>query len=163
MLVSYAASRRQEITMHIGEICTNSTVYCTRDDSVQDAAAKMRQYHVGDVVVIDQPDNDKFPVGIITDRDIVVSVIALGLDPASLLVGDIMSDDLDTCATSDDVYETIERMRLRGVRRMPVVDENGRLAGVVSADDLLGFLAEEMGELARIAPHQLAQEKRARH
>jgi CBS domain-containing protein len=149
--------------MHIGEICTTSVIYCTRDDSVQDAALKMRQHHVGDLVVIDQPDDEKLPVGIVTDRDIVVSVIALGLDPASLLVGDIMSDDLDTCAMADDVYETIERMRLRGVRRMPVVDDGGRLAGVVSADDLLGFLAEEMGELARIAPHQLAQERRARH
>ena len=149
--------------MHIGEICTTSVIYCTRDDSVQDAALKMRQHHVGDLVVIDQPDDEKLPVGIVTDRDIVVSVIALGLDPASLLVGDIMSDDLDTCALADDVYETIERMRLRGVRRMPVVDDGGRLAGVVSADDLLGFLAEEMGELARIAPHQLAQERRARH
>ena len=149
--------------MHIGEICTTSVIYCTRDDSVQDAALKMRQHHVGDLVVIDQPDDEKLPVGIVTDRDIVVSVIALGLDPASLLVGDIMSDDLDTCAMADDVYETIERMRLRGVRRMPVVDDGGRLAGVVSADDLLGFLAEEMGELARIAPHQQSQEKRARH
>ncbi|MDB5959789.1 MAG: histidine kinase [Massilia sp.] len=149
--------------MRIGEICTTFTIYCTRDDSVQDAALKMRQHHVGDLIVIDQPDDDKVPVGIITDRDIVVSVIALGLDPASLLAGDIMSDDLDTCGVDDDVYETIERMHRRGVRRMPVVDASGRLAGIVSADDLLGFLAEEMSELARIAPHQQAQERRARH
>jgi CBS domain-containing protein len=149
--------------MRIGEICTTSTIYCTRDESVQDAALKMRQHHVGDLVVIDQPDDEKLPVGIITDRDIVVSVIALALDPASLLVGDIMSDDLDTCRMDDDVYETIERMHHRGVRRMPVVDGDGRLAGIVSADDLLGFLAEEMSELARIAPHQQAQERRARH
>ncbi|WP_426196099.1 CBS domain-containing protein [Massilia sp. DWR3-1-1] len=149
--------------MRIGEICTTSTIFCTRDDSVQDAAMKMRQHHVGDLVVIDQPDDDKLPVGILTDRDIVVSVIALGLDPASLLVGDIMSDDLDTCHADDDVYETIERMHRRGVRRLPVVDGSGRLSGIVSADDLLGFLAEEMSELARIAPHQQAQERRARH
>ena len=149
--------------MRIGEICTTSTISCTRDESVQDAALKMRQHHVGDLVVIDQPDDEKLPVGIITDRDIVVSVIALALDPASLLVGDIMSDDLDTCRMDDDVYETIERMHHRGVRRMPVVDGDGRLAGIVSADDLLGFLAEEMSELARIAPHQQAQERRARH
>ncbi len=149
--------------MRIGEICTTSTIYCTRDDSVQDAALKMRQHHVGDLVVIDQPDDEKLPVGILTDRDIVVSVIALALDPASLLVGDIMSDDLDTCSLDDDVYETIERMHHRGVRRMPVVDGDGRLSGIVSADDLLGFLAEEMSELARIAPHQQAQERRARH
>ena len=149
--------------MRIGDICTTSTIYSSRDESVQDAALKMRQHHVGDLVIVDQTGADAQPLGIVTDRDIVVSVIALGLDPASLLVGDIMSDDLDTCRADDDVYETIERMHRRGVRRLPVVDGDGHLAGIVSADDLLGFLAEEMSELARIAPHQQAQERRARH
>jgi CBS domain-containing protein len=151
------------MNMRIGEICTTHPISCTRDESIQGAALQMRNHHVGDVVVVDQPDNERIPVGILTDRDIVVSVIALGLDPASLLVGDIMSDDLVTCTEADDVYETIERMRLRGIRRMPVLNAQGALAGIVSADDLLGFLAEEMGELARIAPHQQSQEKRARH
>ena len=70
--------------MRIGEICTTSTIYCTRDESVQDAALKMRQHHVGDLVVIDQPDDEKLPVGIITDRDIVVEVLGNGLDPATV-------------------------------------------------------------------------------
>jgi CBS domain-containing protein len=149
--------------MRIAEICTTQTIYCKRDESVQGAALLMRKNHVGDLVVIDEPDGERVPVGIVTDRDIVVSVIALGLDPASLLVGDIMSDDLLTCSEGDDVYATIERMRLRGIRRMPVLNPHGGLSGIVSADDLLGFLAEEMSELARIAPHQQSQEKRARH
>ena len=97
-----------------------------------------------------------------TDRDIVISVIAPGLDPASLQVGDIMTDDLLTARDTDDVYETIERMRLRGIRRVPVIDASGSLAGIVSADDLLEFLAEEMGELSRISPYQQAHERRAR-
>lgn len=149
--------------MRIGEICTTSPIACSRDESIQGAALLMRTHHVGDVIVVDQPDGERIPVGIVTDRDIVVSVIALGLDPASLLVGDIMSDDLLSCSENDDVYETIERMRQRGIRRMPVLNAHGSLSGIVSVDDLLGFLAEEMGELARIAPHQQSQEKRARH
>lgn len=148
--------------MRIGEICTVQTIYCKRDETVQGAALLMRKFHVGDLVVADQPDAERIPVGIITDRDIVVSVIALGLDPASLLVGDIMSDDLMTSSVDDDVYETIERMRFRGIRRSPVVNAAGGLAGIVSVDDLLEFLAEEMGELSRISSHQQAQEKRAR-
>ena len=148
--------------MRIGEICTVQTIYCKRDETVQGAALLMRKYHVGDLVVIEQPDSERIPVGIITDRDIVVSVIARGLDPASLLVGDIMSDDLLTASEDDDVYETIERMRFRGIRRVPVVNSAGGLTGIVSADDLLEFLAEEMGELARISSHQQAHEKRAR-
>jgi CBS domain-containing protein len=149
--------------MHIGEIATVETIYCKRDESVQGAALLMRKHHVGDLIVVDQNDGkERIPVGIVTDRDIVVSVIALGLDPASLLVGDIMSDDLLTTSEDDDVYATIERMRIRGIRRVPVVNAAGGLAGVVSADDLLEFLADEMGDLSRISSHQQAHEKRAR-
>jgi len=148
--------------MHIGEICTVQTIYCKRDETVQGAALLMRKHHVGDLIVVDQPDGERIPIGIVTDRDIVVSVIALGLDPASLLVGDIMSDDLLVTGEDDDVYETIERMRARGIRRVPVVDAAGSLTGIVSADDLLEFLAEEMGELSRIASHQQSHERRAR-
>ena len=149
--------------MHVGQICTTETIFCERDETIQGAALLMRRNHVGDVVVIDQPDGERVPVGILTDRDIVVSVIALGLDPASLLVGDVMSDDLLTCSEADDVYETIDRMRMRAIRRVPVVNAAGGLTGIVSVDDLLEFLAEEMGELARIGPHQQSHEKRARH
>jgi CBS domain-containing protein len=149
--------------MHIGEISTVETAYCSRDESVQGAAMLMRKHHVGDLVVVDQAEGDRVPVGIVTDRDIVVSVIALGLDPAGLQVGDIMTDDLLTASEHDDVYETIERMRFRGIRRVPVVNAVGGLVGIISADDLLEFLADEMGELSRISGHQQAHEKSARH
>ena len=149
--------------MNISDICTVDAISCTRDETVQAAALLMRKHHVGDLVVVDRVEDDALPVGIVTDRDIVVSVIALGLDPASLLVGDIMSDDLLTCGEADDVYQTIEHMRLRGIRRVPVVNHRGALSGIVSADDLLEFLADEMGDLSRISGSQQAHEKRARH
>lgn len=149
--------------MNISDICTIDTISCSRDETVQGAALLMRKHHVGDLVVVDGDGGQAIPVGILTDRDIVVSVVALGLDPASLQVGDIMSDDLLTCREDDDVYQTIEHMRLRGIRRVPVVNGNGALAGIVSADDLLEFLAEEMGDLSRISGSQQAHEKRARH
>ena len=148
--------------MHIRDICTIQTISCNRDETVQGAALLMRKHHVGDLIVVDGSDGDAIPAGIVTDRDIVISVVALGLDPASLQVGDIMSDDLLTCREDDDVYQTIEHMRLRGIRRVPVVSDKGTLAGIVSADDLLEFLAEEMGELSRISSHQQSHEKRAR-
>ena len=149
--------------MHIRDICTIQTISCNRDETVQGAALLMRKHHVGDLVVVDGADGDAIPAGIVTDRDIVVSIVALGLDPASLQVGDIMSDDLLTCREDDDVYQTIEHMRLRGIRRVPVVNGKGALAGIVSADDLLEFLADEMGDLSRISGNQQAHEKRARH
>lgn len=149
--------------MKISDICTIQTISCNRDETVQGAALLMRKHHVGDLVVVDGDDGEAIPAGIVTDRDIVVSVVALGLDPASLQVGDIMSDDLLTCREDDDVYQTIEHMRLRGIRRVPVVNGKGALAGIVSADDLLEFLAEEMSDLSRISGSQQAHEKRARH
>ena len=148
--------------MRISEICTVSTICCKRDETVQGAALLMRKHHVGDLIVIEQSDGERTPIGIITDRDIVVSVIALGLDPASLLVGDIMSEDLLTTSDTEDIYETIERMRVRGIRRVPVVNSAGGLVGIVSVDDMLEFLAEEVGELSRISSHQQAHERRAR-
>jgi CBS domain-containing protein len=148
--------------MEVGKLCTVDTVCCARDESVQGAALLMRKHHVGDIVVVDEVDGERVPAGIVTDRDIVVSVVALGLDPAGLQVGDIMTDDLLTADEHDDVTATIERMRLRGIRRVPVVGEGGRLAGIVSADDLLGFLAEEMEDLARISPYQQQHERRVR-
>jgi CBS domain-containing protein len=151
-----------EAAMEVGKLCTVDTVCCTRDESVQGAAFLMRKHHVGDIVVVDETDGVSVPAGIVTDRDIVVSVVALGLDPNGLQVGDIMTDDLLTADEHDDVSNTIERMRLRGIRRVPVVGEGGRLAGIVSADDLLGFLAEEMEDLARISPYQQQHERRLR-
>ena len=148
--------------MEVGKLCTVDTVCCARDESVQGAALLMRKHHVGDIVVVDDVDGERTPAGIVTDRDIVVSVVALGLDPAGLQVGDIMTDDLLTADEHDDVSAMIERMRLRGIRRVPVVGEGGRLAGIVSADDLLGFLAEEMEDLARISPYQQQHERRVR-
>lgn len=148
--------------MEVGKLSTLVAVCCSRDESVQGAAFLMRKHHVGDLIVVDEPDGERIPVGIVTDRDIVVSVIALGLDPLGLQVGDIMTDDLLTASEDDDVYATIERMRLRGIRRVPVVSDSGALAGIVSADDLLTFLAEEMEDLARISPYQQQHERRAR-
>jgi CBS domain-containing protein len=148
--------------MRIGEICTLQTVHCKRDTTVQQAALLMRNHHVGDLIVVEQPNGEQVPVGIITDRDIVVSVIALGLDPASLLVSDIMTEELLTATEDEDVYETIELMRFKNIRRLPVVNSLGGLSGIVSVDDLLEFLAEEMGELSRISSGQQAQEKQAK-
>lgn len=145
--------------MEVGKLCTVDTVCCARDESVQGAALLMRKHHVGDIVVVDDPEGERLPAGIVTDRDIVVSVVALGLDPAGLQVGDIMSGDLLTAGEHDDVTLIIERMRLRGIRRVPIVGEGGRLAGIVSADDLLRALSGEIENLAHISPLQQQYER----
>src|SRR6266704_3237853 len=94
----------------------------TRDTTVQEAARLMRENHVGDLVV----------------------VVALDLDPTALSVGDIMSAELETAPEGQGVFETIHQMRSAGVRRIPVVTRQGTLVGIVSIDDLIQLLAEEM-------------------
>lgn len=148
--------------MRIGGIATLEAVHCKREASVLEAALLMRKHHVGDLIVVDEVAGALSPVGILTDRDIVVSLVAEGLDATIIEAGDIMSPELLAASEDADVHETIERMRFKGVRRMPVINASGHLAGIVSVDDLMEFLAEEMTELSRISLRQQTIEKQVR-
>ncbi|HLA75773.1 MAG TPA: CBS domain-containing protein [Gammaproteobacteria bacterium] len=148
--------------MPIGELCSRDVVFVTRAESVVEAARLMRQHHVGDVVVIDEKNGLRTPVGVVTDRDIVIEVIAKGVSADTVTVGDIMSADAATVRETEGVYETIQYMRAKGVRRMPVVNAKGALVGILALDDLLELLSEEMGELAKLIAHEQAQEKKTR-
>lgn len=147
----------------IGGICIRDVVFTTRDTTVAGAAKLMRENHVGSVVVVEQMNGGKrLPVGIVTDRDFVVEVMAPGLDARTITVGDIMAPELVTVRETEGLLETMEIMRYRGVRRIPVVDSAGQLIGIASIDDLLEVLAEEMTELAKIVARERAHEAQAR-
>lgn len=140
--------------MSIGQICNREVIVMQRENTVMDAARLMRQRHVGDVVVVEPHSGKNVPVGIITDRDVVVEVVAPELDPQIITVGDIMVPELATVKENADVYDTIQFMCSRGVRRLPVVATNdsgeNELTGIVTLDDLLVLFAEEFGALARL-------------
>lgn len=144
--------------MTIGEICNREVVIVAREASVIEAARLMREYHVGDLVVVDESSGQRRPVGIVTDRDIVLEVVAMEVAPETLRVGDIMTPRLVTVRESEGVFETIRYMRGKGVRRVPVVDTEGRLEGIVTLDDLLALLAEELGELAKLVAREQDRE-----
>ncbi len=149
--------------MAIGEICTRETVFATRDMTVAAAARLMRQHHVGTLVVVEEIKGDRrMPVGIVTDRDAVIEVMATGLDPNTITVGDIMDQELVTARESEGVLETMQIMRHKGVRRLPIVDKEGLLVGIVSVDDLLEVLAEEISELTKIVAREQARESSSR-
>ena len=148
--------------MPIGEFCNRSVVFATRQTSIPEAAQLMRQHHVGDLVVVDALDGKRVPVGIITDRDIVIEIVAKSLDYNAFTVGDIMSPQLISVQKSDGVFETIRLMRDQGIRRIPVVNQEGGLEGIMAADDMLDLLAEEMTELAKVAPREQAREAQTR-
>jgi len=149
--------------MPIGEFCNREVVFAMRNTTILEAAQLMRQHHVGDLVVVDIVDGRRMPVGIVTDRDIVIEIIAKSLAFNSFTVGDIMSPQLVSVKDSEGVFETIELMRNKGVRRIPVVDREGGLEGIVSADDILDLLAEEMTELAKVSPREQSREAHLRH
>ncbi len=136
--------------MPVGELCIRQVVVTPRKTSVLDAAKLMRQHHVGDIVVTDEIAGRRVPVGIVTDRDIVLEVLAQELDATSLSAGDIMSSDLITVRENEGVFQTIQLMRAKGARRAPVVNSEGALVGIVSVDDLVELLAEELSQLAKL-------------
>ncbi len=148
--------------MTIGEICNREVVYVNRDVTVHAACKLMRHYHVGSLVVVDEVDGKRVPIGILTDRDVVVEIDAMDLDAKVITAGDIMSQELVTVPESKGVLETIEIMRFKGVRRAPIVDAENKLVGIVTVDDLLEVLAEELTDLARIVAREQPHEHQAR-
>ncbi|MFA5921574.1 MAG: CBS domain-containing protein [Methylococcaceae bacterium] len=148
--------------MPIGEFCNREVVYATRETSIPEAAQLMRQYHVGNLVVVDEIDGKRVPVGIVTDRDMVIEIISQSLDFNAFSVGDIMSPQLVSVEETEGVFETIRLMRTKGIRRIPVVNQKGGLEGIVSADDILDLLAEEMAELAKVAPREQEREAKTK-
>ncbi len=145
--------------MAVGELCNREVVIAERNLGVTEATRLMRRHHVGDLVVVD---GDRKPVGIVTDRDIVVEVVAAGVNPEALSLVDIMGPSLATVRDGEGVFEALRYMRDKGVRRMPVVDAAGALVGILTLDDLLGLLAEELGELAKLVSHEREREASAR-
>jgi CBS domain-containing protein len=144
--------------MRIGDVSTREVVQCSRKTTALELAQIMRSSHVGDVVVVDQPDGHKVPVGIVTDRDLAVKVMARETDPAAVTAGELMGAQLVTTGEQDDIYEVVELMRFKGVRRVPVVDEQGGLAGIVSLDDLLNVIGGELTLLGRVISRERFQE-----
>jgi CBS domain-containing protein len=148
--------------MRVGDFCIRNVVQCTRDTSALELSQIMREAHVGDVVVVDQPNGKKIAVGIVTDRDLVIEVMAKERDPALITAKDLMGQELVTVGEGNDVYETAELMRDRGVRRTPVVDDQGGLAGIVTLDDLLRIIGEQLALLARVIARERFQERQSR-
>lgn len=151
-----------EGSMRVGDICTRQVVSCSKDTSALDAAKLMRDAHIGNLVVVEMRDGKTVPVGVVTDRDIVVQLVAKEVDPRDIAAGDLMASELLVAEEDEDIHEAIERMRFGGVRRLPVVDRDGALCGVIALDDLLEYLADELVGIARVSSRGRYTERRRR-
>lgn len=145
-----------------GEICTRNVTIAFKETPLNDAARLMREDHVGCLVVVDELDGKRLVVGVLTDRDIVTAVVAPDLEPGVLCVEDVMSTDLVTAREEDSLIDLMHIMRSKGVRRIPVVGPQHELIGVVTLDDVLGIVAEELGLLVAAIDSEGKRERKMR-
>lgn len=147
--------------MKTGEVCNRTVVIVGRETPLGEAAKLMRENHVGSLVVSKNTYGRK-PLGIVTDRDMVVEVMAADLDYRTLTVGEIMGDKLVIAKETDDSLDTLKLMRASGVRRIPVVTDKGDLAGIVTVDDLLEIVAEELEDIVHAIGNEQHKETKRR-
>lgn len=148
--------------MKLKELCELDVVCCTRQLTIAAASRLMRERHVGDLVIVEELDEEREPVGIITDRDIVVEIIARDKDPRMVTVGEVMSKPVVIASESEDAAQALQRMAAHGVRRVPVVDDQRRVIGIVTLDDLLREHTEQANRLLEAVTKQQTREKRTR-
>jgi len=146
--------------MTAGEYCNREVVITEQDTSVTEAAVLMRQHHVGDLVVVEKRGGKTIPTGIITDRDLVIEVIAQKVAAETLSVKDIMSADPVTVTEDEKLLDVLAMMQRKGVRRILVVDEEGALQGLISADDVIELIAEAMNNLTKLVRQEITREEK---
>jgi CBS domain-containing protein len=143
------------------DYCSQKPVTVERDRGLLDAAALMRDHHVGCLIVVDDSGGARRPVGILTDRDIVVRVVAQTDRQIHLVrVDDVMTPNPVLVRETDDLSDTLMTMRAKGVRRVPVVSSTGSLVGVLSFDDILDLIQDEVSDLAHLVGRQRRHERR---
>lgn len=148
--------------MKVGEFCNRDVVVMRGDESAQAAAALMREHHVGDVVLVEDRGGVTTPLGIVTDRDLVLEVMVPGVDATSLAARDLVTAPLVTVREDQGLFDALELMRARGVRRLPVVNGKGALLGILAVDDLVGLMGEMLSRLSSVVARQVVREEKQR-
>lgn len=145
--------------MNVGDICSRHVVHVSPQDTVVDVARIMREQHVGSVVVVDNMLGEMRPQGMITDRDLVIEVLAAKIDPSVVKAEDILTCELVCVTETHDVAEALKYLRFYGVKRAPVVNVNGVLVGLFCIEDALATYSGEYTEMVKLLSHALVNEK----
>jgi len=148
--------------MKISDHCKRPVVAIRGDADIADAAKLMREQHVGFLVVFNQSDKSRKPVGVLTDRDIVLQVTAREVDPHAVRIEDAMTRNPLVATEADDLAEVLQAMQMMGIRRVPVTDTLGVLTGVFAVDDAVGMIAELLCNVSGSIKSEQRQEWRAR-
>lgn len=134
--------------MSVGKLCEHNVATVEADASIAEAATLMREAHVGALVVVEHSGSAITPVGMVTDRDLVIEVLAEGVDPRSINVGDIMTSNVVTVREDNGLEFALKEMHRTGARRLPVVDENDALIGILSVDAVIQHIAHLTRDIA---------------
>jgi len=148
--------------MTAGEYCNRDVIVAELNTTISEAAKLMRHHHVGDLVLIDKQNSKTLPKGIITDRDLVIEILAQDIDPGSVCVKDLISSDLVTVGEAETLLNTLAIMQNESVRRIVVVNDEGQLEGLLSADDVIEIIAEAMNSLTKLIKHEFTREYQKR-
>lgn len=148
--------------MKVGDLCRRGVISVDNSTDVTSAAQRMREQHVGFLIVYQLGDPLRRPIGVLTDRDIVLEVIAAKVDPEELTVDDVMTRDPLIASETDELSEVLQAMRLAGIRRVPVVDTRGALVGVLAIDDALDTVTGLLCDITGSIKSELRHEWRAR-
>lgn len=147
--------------MNAGELCTRTVVFALPGNSVYHAAELMRRFDVGDVVVVREEEDLRRPIGLVTDRDITVKLVAYDLNPRQIDVDEVMRQEIVTVGEEMSVEDVARTMKTNGVRRTPVINAAGGLEGILSLDDIVDLIAEEMSNLAGLIQRQQQRQRSA--
>jgi CBS domain-containing protein len=140
------------------DVMTKDLTCCLPNDTAQMAAQAMKTQDIGAVLVVDSQETKKL-VGIVTDRDLALKIVAGGLDPRQTRVEAVMARNLVMCKLQDDLQRALDAMSQRQLRRIPVVDDQGRLVGIIAQADVATRL--EQPEATGKVVEQISRSKRA--
>lgn len=148
--------------MLAGQYCNRDVAIIGKHDTLVKAAKLMREHHAGDIVVVEQRNGERVPVGVLTDRDIVIEVIAKEINIDELTVDDVMSYKIISANENDDLMSILKRMRINGLRRIPIVNASGGLVGILSVDDILDVVTQQLVDIEQIIVNEQIREKKTR-
>jgi CBS domain-containing protein len=149
-------------TLFVKDIAVHTPATALASETITACAKRMHAEHVGCLIVVEKNDGSQFPIGMLTDRDITIEVVAFGLDPQALTAGDVMSEKPAVVEEDDDLLDVLARMRERGARRLPVTRPDGALAGVIALDNVLEALGEQLDGMIGVLKAQQTRELRTR-
>ena len=140
----------------VGDICTKPAITASPETTVREAAHRMWSRKVGALVVVNRSGT---PVGVLTDRDVTVKVVAQGADPALTRVGALVTRKPTVIRDDAGILDATKLMSRRGIRRLPVVSKTGKLVGIIALDDLLMLLGSELGHIASTLASELGRSR----